>query len=359
MPGVTRVGDSHNSGDDRDPSVLQAGSPDVFVNGRAAGRVGDAYANGHSISSGAAHVFINGRAAARIGDAVSCGGTVTGGSGSVIIGDFGGAAATDMLYRRAANELAGKDLTLEDQTILCLPSETASMAEGEEEPNGWLYLSGMLKKWISLRANADPWRREISPFYVSMDWILSKSTGQSAFADLSSRIANDAALEALGGNIAKQIKDGALPDGGGQWMPFDFINADPHDIRALHNQYSTATYYNYFFHPSLEMFAAMGNFTLRGLAAGQYQVINGNINIKFENAAAVVLDTFNFDGSDLLGSWNCAADATLLMHSITLYDYSFREFSRRHGYGGDFLVVSEPRQLDNFTPIEFTYSGGN
>ena len=346
MPGVTRVGDSHNSGDDRDPSVLQAGSPDVFVNGRAAGRVGDAYANGHSISSGAAHVFINGRAAARIGDAVSCGGTVTGGSGSVIIGDFGGAAATDMLYRRAANELAGKDLTLEDQTILCLPSETASMAEGEEEPNGWLYLSGMLKKWISLMANADPWRREISPFYVSMDWILSKSAGQSAFADLSSRIANDAALEALGGNIAKQIKDGALPDGGGQWMPFDFINIDPHDIRDLSSQYASSSPSALF---ESELYAAMGDFTLRGFAAGQYQVLNERIFIQVENASAVLLDTFNFDNNSILGAWSCTG------HYVLLNNIDFRRFAEKHGYGGNFMVVSDSENISGFQPVYFEY----
>ncbi|MBO4317950.1 MAG: hypothetical protein J5855_06730 [Mailhella sp.] len=82
----------------------------------------------------------------------------------------------DARYRRAADKLAGKELSLTDQTIiLCLPSEAASLAEGEEEPNGWRCLSGILKKWTSLKASVDLWRREISPYYVSMDWILSKS----------------------------------------------------------------------------------------------------------------------------------------------------------------------------------------
>nr|DAQ22968.1 MAG TPA: Baseplate wedge protein [Caudoviricetes sp.] len=38
------------------------------------------------ISSGSATVFINGKAAGRIGDPVSCGGTVADGSPSVYIG---------------------------------------------------------------------------------------------------------------------------------------------------------------------------------------------------------------------------------------------------------------------------------
>ena len=358
MPGATRVGDIHASGDDRDPSALQAGSPSVFVNGKAAGRVGDTYDNGHAINAGAPHVFINGRAAARVGDAVSCGGTVSEGSSSVIIGNSGGDWLIDKRYRRVADELAGKDLSITDQTILCLPSEAASKAEGEQEPNGWLYLSSMLKKWISLEANADPWRREISPFYVSMDWILSKSTGQAAFADLSSRMTNDAALQALGRTIAGQIESGALPDGGGEWMPFDFINVDPHEIGEKSSQFAEVDIKTYLSNPSLETYAAMGKFTLRGLAAGQYRNIGGKLEIKFEGAAAVVLDGFNFEGFEYLGIWECAVD-TEEIPGIMLYNSSFREFSERHGYGGAFMVTSEPRSIPVSSPVFFTYETTN
>ena len=36
MPGATRAGDIHMSGDDGDSSVLATGSPRVFINGRPA-----------------------------------------------------------------------------------------------------------------------------------------------------------------------------------------------------------------------------------------------------------------------------------------------------------------------------------
>ena len=44
MSKATRVGDINTGHDSCAPVPLVSGSPDVFINGRAAGRVGDAYA---------------------------------------------------------------------------------------------------------------------------------------------------------------------------------------------------------------------------------------------------------------------------------------------------------------------------
>lgn len=95
MSNATRLGDNDTGHDACAPTVLVSASPNVYINGRAAGRVGDSYAaHGcinhptHSgvIASGSASVFINGKAAGRIGDPVSCGGTVAEGSSNVFIG---------------------------------------------------------------------------------------------------------------------------------------------------------------------------------------------------------------------------------------------------------------------------------
>ncbi|MEG1413468.1 MAG: PAAR domain-containing protein [Acidaminococcaceae bacterium] len=95
MPKATRLGDKDTGHDACGPRALIAGSPNVFINGKAAGRVGDSYAAhgcvdhpAHSgiIAAGSTSVFINGQAAGRIGDSVSCGGSVAEGSTDVIIG---------------------------------------------------------------------------------------------------------------------------------------------------------------------------------------------------------------------------------------------------------------------------------
>lgn len=92
---ATRKGDCC-TGHDACPAVpLAEGSPNVFINGQPAGRVGDHYTShgcvthpGHQdvIAAGSSSVFINGRPAARVGDSVSIGGAVQDGSGDVFIG---------------------------------------------------------------------------------------------------------------------------------------------------------------------------------------------------------------------------------------------------------------------------------
>lgn len=95
MAQQTRLGDANTGHDACPPVALATASPNVLVNGRGAGRVGDSYAShgcpvhgphSGSISSGSSTVYINGKAAGRVGDAVSCGGAVAVGSSNVIVG---------------------------------------------------------------------------------------------------------------------------------------------------------------------------------------------------------------------------------------------------------------------------------
>lgn len=96
MPAITRQGDNDTGHDACPPRPLASGSPNVFVNGKAAGRVSaDSYAlhgcivhSPHSavVSSGSSNTFINGFAVARVGDPVNCGGSVAEGSPNVFVG---------------------------------------------------------------------------------------------------------------------------------------------------------------------------------------------------------------------------------------------------------------------------------
>ena len=103
--GGTRVPKAHrrtDTGSDHGchfpPSDATGGSPDVFVNGLALMRVGDAYAphgcpvcpqpaHGRALAAGSGTVFVNGQPAGRVGDAIDCGGAAASGSGDVSIGD--------------------------------------------------------------------------------------------------------------------------------------------------------------------------------------------------------------------------------------------------------------------------------
>ena len=92
---AVKVNDIGTDHDGFHPTKVTSGSPDVFIDGLPAGRVGDPLEphdkpnnpkHGRSIATGSSTVFINGKPAALTGGKVSCGG-VTIGSGTVNIGD--------------------------------------------------------------------------------------------------------------------------------------------------------------------------------------------------------------------------------------------------------------------------------
>jgi uncharacterized Zn-binding protein involved in type VI secretion len=94
MPAATRQGDTCTGHGAFPPRAATEGSPNVYINGLPANRVGDAWAahcnssgcHPSTTASGSSSVFINGKAAARIGDDIACGSVVAKGSSSVFIG---------------------------------------------------------------------------------------------------------------------------------------------------------------------------------------------------------------------------------------------------------------------------------
>lgn len=99
MPKATRLGDiGSGHGCHFPPSPSISASPDVDIDGIPALRQGDAYAphacltcpapsHPRSLSGGSNSVYINGKLAGRVGDAISCGGAADSGSSTVYIGD--------------------------------------------------------------------------------------------------------------------------------------------------------------------------------------------------------------------------------------------------------------------------------
>jgi uncharacterized Zn-binding protein involved in type VI secretion len=94
MPAAKRLGDICTGHGCWPPRPNVEASPNVFVNGIAAHREGDAWdihccdASCHSsvLATGSSTVFINGKPAARIGDPVACGSLVAQGSSDTFIG---------------------------------------------------------------------------------------------------------------------------------------------------------------------------------------------------------------------------------------------------------------------------------
>ena len=92
---AAKVGNIGTDHDGFHPTPIIAGSPDVFIDGIPAARVGDPLAphdkpnhppHPRKIASGSSTVLVNGKPLAMTGSAVDCGGVIIG-AGTVIVGD--------------------------------------------------------------------------------------------------------------------------------------------------------------------------------------------------------------------------------------------------------------------------------
>lgn len=122
MPSISRAGDAHacpQTG--HSVNSVTSGSPDVFINGVPAARVGDPTACGSMITAGSCTVFINGKPAAFMGSATSHGGVIIGGSPNVLIGDNSGSNIKP-LFDHPIHEY--------DQTMMFICGETGIALEG-------------------------------------------------------------------------------------------------------------------------------------------------------------------------------------------------------------------------------------
>ncbi|WP_426447696.1 DUF3289 family protein [Siccibacter colletis] len=91
-------------------TAITEGSPNVFINGQPAARVGDAVAphgctcgsgcgmHARVIAEGASSVFINGKPAVAVGHGINCGGVVISGSSNVFIDSGENSASDDASY---------------------------------------------------------------------------------------------------------------------------------------------------------------------------------------------------------------------------------------------------------------------
>ena len=107
---AAKVGDIGTDHDGFHPTAITAGSPNVFIDGIPAARVGDPLAphdkpnnppHPRAIASGSSTVFVNGKPLAITGGTVDCGGVIIG-SGTVIVGDIAPAARAVMAPQSVA-----------------------------------------------------------------------------------------------------------------------------------------------------------------------------------------------------------------------------------------------------------------
>lgn len=119
---------------------VAAGSPNVFIGGLPAARVGDmmvCVGPPDSIAKGSASVFINGKPAARMGDKTSHGGVIVGGCGTVTIGDAGIVVPTAVTSSRGASNKKKSENSSEKQPApLVVAQQVAALQSAAKKAQG-------------------------------------------------------------------------------------------------------------------------------------------------------------------------------------------------------------------------------
>ncbi len=428
MPAQTRIGDLNTGHDLCPPISLAVGSPDVFINGLPAGRVGDSY-NVHScpshlphagvIAAGSPTVFINGIPAGRIGDSVSCGGSVMQGSPNMFNDDKGSdwSADTyqfsevdsgpvlaeeaqrrdDLCYQitqgilqqrldakedRLKKELPNQTLVelatvagianaatvaakyqehLEKEenyievlrTILALPDIAAAEAErssNASDKTGWQLLSDFFKKWVSSRAytvNRYDELVKVAPVYILEQsywpWFLSYSRFYTSYRELTDELAFTENAQLV---LKERLQADGVWDTGGD---FDFSRKPASEwIKWYYtsNRVRRGVYTD-------GMLAAMGAHSIRLLSAGTVH-IDPETDLRTVNVKklyAYVYDTFNFAGVESYGFWDrkqLKFDG-VFDGTIEISNQNLNDFKVETGYGGDFVILSPLREVDNFS----------
>lgn len=358
MPAVTRVGDANTGHDACPPATLASGSPNVTVNGKAVGRVGDPYvAHGckdHSshvgtIATGAPCVFVNGKAVGRIGDAVSCGGTVAAGASDVIVGNSGGNRSEfkTTLLKSIVEEYSSK--APEDEIILSMPEIAKNIATKQADSNdqqGWKYLSKFFSNWLYNGS---------SPYVVSnmWQWALNYSRFYVAYHKLI-----DETMFSLAGQkvLVERLKKDEVWEQGGS---FNFSQKVPSEWDDYYFNYVTVREG----FPVDGLMAALGSHTIRVLADGEVKV-DASTNCRIVTVNKVVTyirDTFNFASNDDYHYWSKIEKDYSPLPPIDnpqnyerLTDAKFRRFREKYNTGKDFIVLSNGNEVGSFHGFSFS-----
>ena len=365
MPPITRKGDK-STGHDLCPAVeAVSGESRFLVNGRPVVTVGDAYAphgcEAHGVhqgtlAGGSPAFLVNGRQVGRVGDPISCGGTVAEGAGNFIVGNGNEQKRNEALCKR--NEAVTRYTRSRDDDIFyCLPliAEAVGNRQNERDRQGWHYLRDMFYKWLAGEANDNP-QNNPSPFWVDIDWVLNYEGVNAIFtAILPQKAIHERAIISL--NTILKRENFFIEKN----LKFDFINSSWQLWQSYYYQHYAVDVLQTSLGSGLH--ACLAAFSFRILPKGKIEYKGNNQYIvTIEQTAGFVHDLFNFGGEDqFLGYWSCVEKKikyeplTKNDTYMTMSNSKFNSFREHTKYGNDFLVLSQPKIIDNFNQYTYDY----
>lgn len=253
------------------------------------------------------------------------------------------------------------------ELLICLPAIAENMAgkaDNADDAQGWLYLQSMFHHWFS--GKSSKYGKEGEPFWVEWEWVMQYDRAALAYAQfvdlvpsVEQQIMNYQARQQLGKIVTRQPECKAL--GEGEHWDFDFISTSwtewedkYHTLKAV----PRVSAYD-------GLMAALAGFTLRALAKGSVQYKGkGEYTITVCEIAVFVRDKFQFEedvdaAANKLGYWNCeqlSFSRVPFQGYGLLFNEMFRDFRNRSGNGGDFLVLSQPHLVENFSGARYDYA---
>lgn len=363
MPAISRKGDK-STGHDKCPGVEAVeGADDFLVKGMPVVLEGYKYAphgcENHQIhqgtlAGGSPAFTIHGRAVGRIGDPISCGGTIAEGASFFRVGNGNEQKVNKAICKR--NEAVTRYKRSRDEDIFyCLPAIAEHYGNNdffEKDKKGWFYLRDMFYKWLSGNANTDA-KSNPNPFWVDIDWVLDFFIAETIWNTyIPLYVVNEHAIESL---ISILTRNEYLTK---QNKEFDFINTPWQMWQPYYHQHIAL---NGVIGGLLSgLYAALGEFTIRFLTKGQIEYLgNSQYKLIINQVAGFVYDLFNFEGDQGFGYWSCKKKQINIdkdKYDDTFKEISnakFREFREHNELGNDFLVLSQPKIIDNFS--QFIY----
>ena len=211
--------------------------------------------------------------------------------------------------------------------------------------NGWPVGAAILNRWLH-----SPEVGPIAPdtTTIKMDWVLSFPRAQKEFNRIFAEqiYRNQAAKKSLWDLIVKNnIQSGKV---------FDDLSKPILEIDKNYVNYVTVGSLSDSLHID-DLFAALGRFSFR-IAVDVYVCSKGNSSaiVQYHRVGVYVKDSFDFEGFQLLGAWNSNTNYAGInpFKGDYVSNASFREYTKKTGFGRDFLIYSDLKVVDLQLPPE-------
>ncbi len=224
----------------------------------------------------------------------------------------------------------------------------AEKAQSYADRQGWLYLHDMLLKWQAGKTNTDPFASD-EPFWIPWNWLMNYRRFLEKYA-----IIKDPGYlfspNAKGLLVERLKRDEKFSD---SQVEFNYISQNWRNWKQNYFQSILVDTQLMPIGMPDGMTASIATFRIYALASGHTSPAIAGHKITIENAALVVIDSFNFQGDQGYGYWRCnPPEFEWRAHSIT--DISFTEmtneilnaFAIKYSVGHEFLVLSGPKDLE-------------